>query len=230
MISIIIPVLNEEENIPNLIPYLKGQYPPGSVEIIVVDGGSTDRSVNLARMLGAKVITSVKAGRAAQMNCGASMARNEILYFIHSDAIPPETFYSDIVGAVFSGYAIGRYRTKFDGGSRWLDINAFFTRFDWFICYGGDQTMFITKTLFQKINGFNDQMVVMEDYDLVKRARQYSPYKIFKGTTLVSTRKYKNNSWLRVQYANLKVIIMNILGVSQAQMLSAYRKALHSVR
>jgi len=164
------------------------------------------------------------------MNCGASAACYEILYFIHSDAIPPETFYTDIVGAVSSGYAIGRYRTRFDGGSRWLAINAFFTRFDWFVCYGGDQTMFITKPLFQKINGFNKQMVVMEDYDLVKRARKYSPYKIFKGTTLVSTRKYRNNSWLRVQYANLKVIIMNILGASQGQMLRAYRKVLHSVR
>lgn len=202
MISIIIPTLNEAENIARLLPYLKNCCEGNEYEIIVSDCGSTDGTRSIAEKNGANVVLSSCKGRAMQMNSGAAIAKFSVLYFVHADSLPPETFFKDISNAIENGYDIGRYRTKFEGGILLLKINAYFTRFDWFMCYGGDQTLFVCKWLFMTVNGFNSTMQIMEEYDLVKRARLYGRYKIFEKTALVSTRKYKANNWFRVQRAN----------------------------
>ncbi len=149
-----------------------------------------------------------------------------ILYTLIS--LPPVSFATDIQEAVDGGYAFGRYQTKFDSPKKILLFNAWFTRFDLFICYGGDQTLFMRKELFQKINGFNSQMRIMEDYDIVVRAKeQKMPYKIFKKATLVSARKYDTNSWLRVQTANYTIIRMYKNGASQDDMVNTYKNLLN---
>jgi rSAM/selenodomain-associated transferase 2 len=222
MISIIIPTYNEEENIGKLILYLQKCCENKDVEIIVADYASIDKTTTIATIMGAKVVFSKKKGRAAQMNSGAAEATFNILYFVHADSIPPETFYNDIVTAVNKGYAIGRYRTKFAGNKWLLKLNAFFTRFDWFMCYGGDQTLFITKNLFVKINGYDEKFLLMEEFDLVARAKQQAKFKIFSTATIVSIRKYETNTWLAVQRANYKAVQLFKRGASQEVLLKAY--------
>jgi rSAM/selenodomain-associated transferase 2 len=226
MLSIIIPTYNEEETISKLIIHLKKHSATNNVEIIVSDGGSTDDTVKAAENVGAKVVLSPKKGRSAQMNFGASIAKSEILYFIHADTFPPDSFDSDIEAAAKQGFEIGRYQTKFNSNKIILKINAFFTRFDLLVCYGGDQTLFITKKLFNKINGFNEEMMIMEDYDIVTRARQIARYKIFKKAALVSARKYETNSWLKVQKANRTIVNMYKKGASQQDMVKKYKEML----
>src|SRR5687767_11149429 len=101
MISVIIPVYNEEGVIGKTVRYLKSVSRHDVIkEIIVVDGGSSDNSVNEANMAGARVIGSPRKGRAAQMNEGARVAEGNILYFVHADSLPPPSFPDDIMEAV----------------------------------------------------------------------------------------------------------------------------------
>lgn len=194
-ISIIIPTLNEADTVQYLIEYLQEHGGDLLWEIIVSDGGSTDDTANLALQCGAKVFRSPEKGRAAQMNYGAAHATGDVFYFIHADTFPPVSFVHDILEAVEAGYSFGRYRTKFNSNSKILLLNAWFTRFDLLICYGGDQTLFMAKELFEKLKGFNGQMRIMEDYDIVVRAKALDgKYKIFKKTALISARKYETNS------------------------------------
>ncbi len=225
-ISIIIPTFNESEFIGPLVRYLKINS-PDNTQVIVSDGGSTDGTIIQAGKEGVEVVRSPKKGRAVQMNYGASFANETILYFVHADCFPPANFYRKIIESLQGDFIFGRFQTKFNSKSRLLRLNAFFTRFDWFICYGGDQTLFIKKEVFEEINGFNDELLLMEDYDIVKRARQHYRYAILKEKVLVSARKYHTNSWIKVQQAHRKIIKMYRNGANQEALVETYRALLN---
>ena len=227
MISIIIPTYNEAENIVQLIQFLKENSNGLVNEIIVSDGGSNDYTLDLAHKSGAMAIISPQRGRANQMNYGASQSTGKLLYFIHADSFPPASFANDLLHCLKNNFNCGRYRSKFDSSNPFLLFNAFFTRFDWFICYGGDQSFFITKMLFEEIGGFKPDMKIMEDYEIVVRAKQIGHYKIIPKATLISARKYQNNSWIRVQLANFKIIQMYHKGASQIDMATTYKQLLN---
>lgn len=228
MISIIIPTLNEAAVIVSLIDFLNKHSNGLLKEIIVSDGGSTDETANLALEAGARLVNAPVKGRSAQMNFGAGIANGDILYFLHADTFPPASYAIDIIEAVKTGYSFGRYRTKFDSNKKILWLNAWFTRFDLFICYGGDQTLFMVKQLFNEIGGFNKDMRIMEDYDIVVRAKKLKEkYKIFSKPALVSARKYETNSWLKVQTANYIIIRMYKQGATQEEMAIRYKTLLH---
>lgn len=227
-ISIIIPTYNEADGIGKLIQYLQDYRGSYVKEIIVSDGGSTDDTMSIAAAAGAFTTLSPHKSRAAQMNHGASLATGTVFYFVHADTFPPVTYASDILAAMNAGYAFGRYRTKFDSNRKILLFNAWFTRFDLFICYGGDQTLFMNHQLFQQIGGFNGSMRIMEDYDIVTRAKSTDArYKIFSAAALISARKYDTNSWLRVQTANYTIIRMYKKGATQQEMAERYRSLLN---
>ncbi len=228
MITVIIPTYNEAGNIVRLLDFISANSQGQVAEIIVTDGGSTDNTIGIATDAGANAVLSPRKGRAAQMNFAASMARTELLYFIHADCLPAKSFASDIPEALKGGYDFGRYRTRFDGGPLILKINALFTRLDVFICYGGDQTLFITKELFDKLSGFDETMILMEDFDIVLRAKKLARYRIFPASALISARKYSVNSWLAVQRANYRVVQMYKKGASQQEMAKKYKEWLHS--
>lgn len=225
-ISIIIPAYNEAENIVSLIHYLKDNSNNSITEIIVSDGGSKDETQSLAAAAGAMLLISPQKGRAAQMNFGAAAAKGTILYFVHADCLPPINFIDDIQTAVNAGFDCGRYRTKFDSPKLQYKFNAFFTRFDWFVCYGGDQTFFITRGLFDTINGFDNSMKIMEEYDLTIRAKKLGRYKIFSDTALVSVRKYQGRSWWQVQRANSKAVALFKRGTSPEEIFTTYKRML----
>ncbi|MEP7229889.1 MAG: TIGR04283 family arsenosugar biosynthesis glycosyltransferase [Ginsengibacter sp.] len=225
-ISIIVPTFNEAKFIERLINYLKS-CSRGKAQIIVSDGGSTDDTAAIALAAGATVANCRKKGRAVQMNFGATFAAANILYFVHADCLPPENFHNKILETVNKNFSLGRFQTKFDSSSRLLKINAFFTRFDWLICNGGDQTLFFKKEIFEKINGFNNDLQLMEDYDIVKRARQHYRYAIMKEKALVSARKYNHNSWIKVQQAHRKIMKMYRRGATQESLFEKYNQLLN---
>ena len=225
-ISIIIPTYNEEENIKNLLPRLTDSSGTMPHEIIVVDGGSTDQTVIRAKQLGATVIHSPKRGRAQQMNFGAQKATADLLYFVHADTLPPKTFVSDIHTAITDGFPIGCYRFEFNSPRKLLKLNAYFTRFDKMWCRGGDQTLFVTRSVFDELEGYCPRHLIMEEYDFIARARKKYPFKIMPKSVIVSARKYDNNGYLKVQFANLIVFNMYRLGFSQKKMLKFYRNML----
>ncbi len=227
-ISIIIPAYNEATNIGKLIHYLRQHGSDTVKEIIVSDGGSTDETLAIARNAGTMAVVSPQKGRAAQMNYGTSLAKGDILYFVHADVLPPVTFVQDINTAVSEGYDLGRYIMRFDTKKWYLRINEWFTRFDWFMCYGGDQTLFIRKELFESSGGFRSDMQIMEDFEFTKRVRQTgAKYKIFKKGAMISDRKYDKNSWWRVQKANYTIVKMYKKDASQEAMVNKYKEMLN---
>jgi len=223
--SIIIITFNEAHNIREVVKLLKDNGGSYLKELFVVDGGSTDNTCQLAAEAGATVLHS-KPGRATQMNFGASHATGELLYFVHADTRPPASYLQDIISAVKEGFPIGCFRFQFDSDRLVLKVNAYFTRFDKMWCRGGDQTLFITRELFDELDGYRPDFKIMEEYDLIKRAREKYPFKIIPKNVIVSARKYEHNGYFRVQIANLTVFNMYRFGSSQDVMAATYRKLL----
>jgi rSAM/selenodomain-associated transferase 2 len=227
-ISVIIPTFNEADNIGCLIESLKIYGKNYLHEIIVSDSpNSTDNTKEIAQKLGAIAQKSPQKGRAFQMNFGASIATADILYFVHADIKINPDYTFDIVKAINSGHYFGCYRYQFDADDWILKVNAFFTRLPFIWCRGGDQTLFIRKEDFLKVGKFREDYEIMEDYEFIIRAKKVLKFKIIPKNVIVSARKYKTNSYLRVQKANFKVMRMFLSGkASQQEMTETYRRML----
>lgn len=225
--SIIIPTYNEEQSIGLLLKHLSKYSDNRLLEIIVVDGGSSDNTKKVVKQNRGTFLVSKQKGRAAQMNTGFRHSSGDLLYFVHADSFPPETYLDDLFSAVQNGYEAGCYRFRFDSDRLLLKINSWFTRFDRIMCRGGDQTLFITRTLFEKLGGFRDDYLIMEDYDLIQKIQQKSSFKIIPKNVVVSARKYDKNPYLKVNFANLVVFLMYFCGARQQTMVSAYKNLIY---
>ncbi|MEO5911846.1 MAG: TIGR04283 family arsenosugar biosynthesis glycosyltransferase [Pelobium sp.] len=225
-LSIIIPTYNESEQILKLLGQLQ-ELSHKNLEILVVDGGSSDDTQRLTESLGIKFISSPHKGRAKQMNYGAKQAKGDVLYFLHADTLPPLSFFLDIEEALKGGFPIGCYRFKFDSEKKILKVNAYFTRFDRLMCRGGDQSLYITRELFDELGGYSEEHKVMEDYDIIIRARKKHPFKIIPKNVLVSARKYDHNSYLRVNIANFIVFMMFYSKMDHDKIIRFYKKMLN---
>ncbi len=225
-ITVVIPAYNEEDGIYSLVRSLKNSADERLVEVIVVDGGSTDQTVLRAEQSGAVVARSDKKGRAAQMNVGAAQAKGDVLYFVHADVKIHPDWMNDIFSALNDGYYIGCYRYVFDGGPLLLKVNAFFTRFNKIWCRGGDQTLFIPKVFFNSLGGYREDHLIMEDYEFILRATKYLDFKIIPKNIVVSSRKYETNGYFKVLKANYTVMKGYFKGLQQDELVGLYRKML----
>jgi rSAM/selenodomain-associated transferase 2 len=227
-LSVIIPTLNEAENIKVLIPILQKYGGNFIAEIIVVDGGSRDDTCGIAAALGAKVLKSEVKSRAVQLNLGASFATANTLYFVHADTRPINSFAEDLQIALIKGYRAGCFRYKFDSETFLLSLNSWFTRFNGLFSGGGDQTLFISRDFFNTLGGYDTKFCLMEDFELVKRIKRKAKFYIIPKTMTVSARKYRENSWMRVQLANLFVFTLFHLGVAPEKLKKSYSILLYN--
>lgn len=200
-ISIIIPVLNDKKPLQDLLRHLALAPMRELFEILVVDGGSTD-GVKDVIPPSVKLIQTDKACRAAQMNAGARAATGEVFYFVHADCLPPLTLVADINNALGAGNLVGCYQLKLTPGTWLLQLNSYFSRFRTAFSGGGDQTLYVPRKIFEEAGGFNDAYCVMEDFELVHRLIPFHGYYILPKDVLVSSRKYRHNSYFRVNLAN----------------------------
>lgn len=227
-ISIIIPTINEENNLSDVLSLLLSN-PYKDMEVIVVDGGSSDNTQKIAEGFeGVKLLISEVKSRAVQMNLGAQQATGDVLYFVHADSRPPGSFPNDIALCLKKGDDFGCYRFKFDRDSFMLRFNAWWTRFPFMFCRGGDQTLFIRKYTFTELGGFNEEYVIMEDFDFIRRAKRNFRFAIIPKEVIVSSRKYTTNSYFRVNMVNLWSYWLFMLGASPVYIKSFYGKGLRS--
>lgn len=223
-LSIIIPTLNEASLITPLIIYLRQQTGQAAkLEIIVVDGGSTDNTEELARGQGVKVVQSIRRQRAYQMNLGANHAQGEVLYFLHADTFPPKTFYRDIAYAIAAGKVAGCFRLSFDWSHWFLRLHSWFTQFQWDGFHYGDQSLFIQKTHFDQIGGFEEGLDIMEDYQMVRQLKQSYQFVVLPTAVITSARRYRQNGIFRLQLLYYFIFFLFKSGVSQAQLGRVYR-------
>ncbi len=199
-ISVIVPVLNESPVINSLLAFLEPYVKAGLIkEVLVVDGGSTDNTAELALQGGARVLHAEK-GRARQMNTGAKNARGNVFYFLHADTIPPPDFHLGILQAISSGYPAGCFRLSFDSDSLFLHFFSWFSGINHPICRGGDQSLFISRELFEQIGGFDEKFMIYEDNEFIGRIYRASHFKILPEQVRTSARRYNAKGMLRLQY------------------------------
>lgn len=224
-ISIIIPILNEAETISGLIEHLLNNSSNENLaEIIVVDGGSTDDSLDIiSKCTEVKLMTSEK-GRAKQMNRGTIQASGDILYFLHADSLPPNNFDQLIIDEVINGNPAGCFKMKFDNNHWWLQLAGWLTQFSWKACRGGDQSQFITKDLFEELVGFDESYLVYEDYDLINKLYAKKQFVVIQAWLTTSARRYDANGIWKLQYHFLTIYIKKWFGASAEELHQYYLK------
>jgi rSAM/selenodomain-associated transferase 2 len=223
MISIIIPAYNEASAIAGCIAATRQACAGALPEIIVVDGGSTDETISVAQAAGAKVVSGPK-GRGRQMNYGASIASGEILYFLHADSLPPQNFNTSIMNAWQKGASSGCFLLAFDYDHWFLKANSWFTRFDVNAVRFGDQSLFVTRGVFDKSSGFREDLIIMEDQEIIHRLRKHGRFVVMDDFVVTSARKYLENGIYRMQGIFFRIWALYYLGYPQEQLLTLYRK------
>ncbi len=225
-ISIVIPVLNEVNIIGNLITYLKNQASGKHIlEIVVVDGGSKDGTLKMLQATDARVVHS-KKGRARQMNAGAKNAMGELLYFLHADTFPPKNYDALIMDAYVTGAETGCFRMSFDTKNPILGFFAWLSRINHTLCRGGDQSLFITKALFERHGGFNEAYLIYEDSEFIMRLYKTTRFTVLPQKVITSARKYRQKGWLRVQFHFGMIHLKNRLGAGPDELYDYYTKKL----
>ncbi len=222
MISIIIPTFQEAEGIGKLVSHLKKD--PYVKEVIVADGGSPDETVANARQAGAHAFVCTQKGRGPQMNAGAAAATSPVLYFLHADSYPPDGFGKDITEALVQGYYSGCYRLSFDDPHWFLQLNCWFTRFNVNSVRFGDQSLFVTKSIFEQAGKFREDLIVMEDQEIIGRIRKLTRFRVFPRSVTTSARKYRDNGIIRLQGIFFIIWFLYKLGVPQQKLLTTYRQ------
>lgn len=223
-ISVIIPTLNEVKVIGELVGKLKAETNPDQVEVIIADAESKDGTADAAKAAGAKVISVPASCRAKQMNAGAEIAKGEILYFVHADLVPPPSFVSDIIDGVNNGHRYGCYQVTFDRPVPGLKFNSSLSKRQGIFFRGGDQTLYITKDFFNLIGGFDKETVIMEDYEILMRARKHEKIHIMSEKVIISARKMEENNYFKTNLTNVLVFVMFFLGFPQKTLVNIYKK------
>jgi hypothetical protein len=221
-ISIIVPTLNESENIATTLFSLRDAT---NIEIIIVDGGSSDNTVEIANSIGvSKILT--KAGRARQQNAGAAAATGEILIFLHADTYLPKGFENEVRKSLDRQNVVaGAFKFNLDGdgfGLRIVERLANFRSKRMQKPYG-DQAIFLKKTLFQKLGGFPD-LPLMEDYEFVRCLKKIGKIETLSSKATTSNRRWKKRGLVKTTLLNQAIITGYHLGISPARLARWYRK------
>lgn len=210
-VSFIIPVLNEQCVIGALLQDLRARYPDS--ELIVVDGGSHDQTVAVARPLCDQLL-GAKPGRAIQMNLGGQAARSDYLLFLHADS-RPRISARQLTASLASQPQWGFCRVRLSGDRRVFRV------IEWFMnqrsCLThvatGDQMLFLRRDLFGITGGF-DAIPLMEDVAYCKRLRRRSPPLVLPEPVTTSSRRWEERGPARTVVRMWILRLAYFLGVS----------------
>lgn len=221
-ISIIVPVLNEAADIQNTLCNLRHACNADD-QIIVVDGGSSDDTCTLAEALCNQVVVSEK-GRARQLNAGAAVAVHSILWFVHADTAVPANSASIVARALKNTPSWGRFNVKFTSPKAAFSVIAFFINWRSRLTgvATGDQAIFISRELFDSVNGFPD-LPLMEDVDISKALKRHQPPVCLKERVTTSSRRWEKNGVLRTVLLMWKLRLLHFLGVPASRLAEQYR-------
>lgn len=217
LISVVIPALNEESALPAALRAYERQAAP--IEVIVVDGGSADRTVEAAADR-AHVLRAQK-GRARQMNAGAASARGDVLWFMHADSVPTADAAGSIREAVANGADAGTFRLAFDHAGPFLRFCARCTHLPARSIAFGDRGLFMRSDVFNRIGGYAD-IPLFEDLDIVGRVSASADFRFMPQTVVTSARRFRRNGALKQQMLNSVLWVRYLLGDDSASLAVKY--------
>ncbi|MFQ5422550.1 MAG: TIGR04283 family arsenosugar biosynthesis glycosyltransferase [Phycisphaerae bacterium] len=200
-LSIIIPVLNEAKLLGTRLPSLLADV-PDDTQIIVVDGGSADDSRRAAEQF-VTVVTS-PAGRARQLNCGAAAAHGDVLLFLHADVQLPIGWHDEISGVLANPHVVGGgFMIRAEPRSPSLDfitaLSNFRSRFR--RRFYGDQAIFVRRSTFRRLGGFDETLSLFEGYDLTRRLRRFGEVACARRYVRASSRRFLEQGIWRTFFA-----------------------------
>ena len=222
LLTIVIPALNEGSVIAELLASLAPLRVRG-VEVVVVDGGSTDGTAEAAGP-GADRVLVAPCGRARQMNAGAAAAHAPVLLFLHADTRLPANADQLIVnGLGAGGLEWGRFDVRIEGASRWLQLVASFMNLRSRITgiATGDQAMFVTRRAFDALRGFPDQ-ALMEDVELSSRLKRRGPPLCLRPPVVTSGRRWNARGVARTILLMWWIRLLYVFGVAPDRLARMY--------
>ncbi len=221
-LSIIVPVLDEAALVADALRALAPCRARGA-EVIVVDGGSRDRTVELARPFADRTIAAPR-GRAAQMNAGAAAARGDVLLFLHVDTtLPPEADRLAIDGLNASGQSWGRFDVTIAGQSPLLPVVARMMNLRSRLTgiATGDQAVFVTRAAFAQAGGFPD-IALMEDIALSAQLKRHSRPLCLPARVSTSGRRWDQHGVVRTILTMWRLRLAYALGADPSALARAY--------
>jgi rSAM/selenodomain-associated transferase 2 len=212
MISIIIPVLNESQTIGSCLIRLREQIEHN--EIVVVDGGSDDGTLDVVRTYPDVKWLCSPAGRGNQMNRGAEAAKGNILLFLHADTFLPPDGLSKIESLMTKeGIVAGSFSLSFDETSSLLSLYALFSRINHLLFTYGDQGLFMPRHIFELIGGFQ-KIPIMEDVEIQKRLRKKGRFVKIRQPVVTSARRFLACGIIKQQILNTGLVLLYHAGFS----------------
>ncbi len=232
-LSIVIPVLNEADGIEQQLHLLRDTVGE-QVEIIVVDGGSTDNTVHIAKIYADKVLASPK-GRAVQMNTGARQSKSDYLLFLHSDTVFPQLlpsltraqlfpFLYDQPPNIDRSQVLWGFYPVILSSKQWpfriieclMNFRSQFTR-----VATGDQCLFVQRQLFIEMEGFAN-IPLMEDVEMSKRLRRQAPPLIPPYKVTTSSRRWEQHGVVKTVLLMWYLRALYFLGVTPDYIVKKY--------
>ena len=229
-ISVIIPVLNEESAVRKKLPEMQWIQESGH-ELIVVDGGSTDESLHVAKQYSDTAIVSSQ-GRAIQMNAGARIATGDVLLFLHIDTVLPSDGLNKII--TFLDHRYGQHNSKVKNSWGRFDVRLSGHHFMFRIIESmmngrsritgiatGDQAIFVNKELFNKIGGYLE-IPLMEDIDISRRLKKVSKPVCIQDQVITSSRRWEVSGIYRTVFLMWRLRLSYWLGVDPVRLAKQY--------
>lgn len=218
-VSVIIPALNEADNIIACVASVENQE--GDFEIVVADGGSSDGTPELVNSRA--LVTAGRRGRASQMNEGARLATGDALLFLHADSsLHPDALAHLRRALADPRTAGGTFTLRFDSDELPLRFYAAFTRLRFRYFHFGDQGIFVRREVFERLGGYKE-MPIMEDVDFLSRLRKEGRVILIDLPVTTSARRFLNRGPVRQQLLNIFLVACYLLGVKPSTLSRLYR-------
>jgi rSAM/selenodomain-associated transferase 2 len=226
-LSVIVPMLNEERAIAPTLDAIAAGASGAEVivEVIVVDGGSSDRSRDVARPRCARLLVAPR-GLARQMNAGAATAEGDALAFVHADTLVPPTFARDIAVALADPAVVGgRFDLRLDDDAPMLRLIG------WLISVRsrlsrtgtGDQAIFVRREVFERLGGYRD-IALCEDLDLARRLKRAGRVACLRSQVTASARQWRERGVFATTARMWFIRIAFLLGVSPSRLAHLYNR------
>jgi rSAM/selenodomain-associated transferase 2 len=216
-----VPMLNETPMIAGTLNSIRRAAP--DAEIIVVDGGSSDASVAIARPLCSMLIIAPR-GRARQMNAGAGASHGDALVFVHADTIVPRTFARDIAAALSDPAVVGgRFDVKLDAPDLpYRIIGAMISLRSRISRTGtGDQAIFVRREVFDRLGGF-PELDLCEDLEFSRRLKRAGRIACLRTRVTTSARRWNRDGLVRTVIRMWMIRAMYLMGVPPARLKRMY--------